>query len=168
MFRLSAINKTATATITASTQDATYLAVNIRTPQRPTLPARTTAITDSWWVIDHATATPIDIVGLIGTNFTAVKIQMNATDSWGAPTYDSGTLPIAPSPGHGRYHCIHRLAAQQNLRFTRIFVPAQATTDGAGYFRLGGVHEGVVATPLEEQINGVEGMLYTSSQATSE
>jgi hypothetical protein len=150
VIRVSPTNLVATATVSASSQDDTYPAVNILTPHQPTLPARTTVITDSWWVLDLGSALPVTVVGLIGTNFTSVVVQANGADTWGAPTYTSGTLAVGRNPAHGRRHLCHQPAATVTQRYWRLFVPAQTPTDGAAYFRLGGIHLGTQVLPLED------------------
>lgn len=150
MIRVSMGNRVAGANITASSQDATYTAANIRNPQRPTLPAYTTVATDSWWTCDFQSAQQIDVMALIWANFTQARFQFNATDVWTSPSYDSGLLTIGQVPTHGRYHLFHRPASPQTFRFMRIFAPTQATVDGAGFFRLGGCHAGLQQTPLDD------------------
>ena len=137
--RASLTNLTAPATITASTEDAAYPRTNLKTPQEPDNPAKTTVTTDSWWVIDHLAAASVPAWALLYSNFTSVKIQANATDSWGAPSYDSGTLTIGTNPGNGRLCLFHKPSSAQNFRYNRIFVPSQTPSDAADRFRLGGV-----------------------------
>ena len=136
--RASVTNLADAATITASTSDAAYPASNLGTPEEPDNPAKTTVSTDSWWLIDHGSAKAVVAWGLLYSNFTSVKIQANATDSWGAPSYDSGTITLATNPGQGRLCLFHR-PATQTYRYNRIWVPTQTPTDAAAGFRLGGV-----------------------------
>jgi hypothetical protein len=143
--RASTTNLTASSTITASTEDASYPRTNLRVPEEPDNPAKTTVTTDSWWVIDHGSAKSVAAWGLLYANFTSVKVQANATDSWGAPSYDSGTLTIGTNPGNGRLCLFHRPGSAQNFRYNRIFIPSQTPTVVPGQvsssdrFRLGAV-----------------------------
>ena len=59
------------------------------------------------WLFDHGSATDIKIAALIHHNFDAgadVKIQRNATNSWGSPSFEqSFTIPTWLGFGTGRW-----------------------------------------------------------------
>lgn len=59
------------------------------------------------WLFDHASATDIQLAALIHHNFDAganVKIQRNATDSWGAPSFEMAfTIPAWIGSGTERW-----------------------------------------------------------------
>lgn len=147
MIRFAPINLVELATATASSEDAVYVAVNARHPERPFEPWKTTTTGIQSLVIDFGTATTLTggSVSLIHANFTSASIQGHATNTWGAPTYNQAvTLTRAPNE---RYHHGHRIVGTFALRFLRILIPSQTPTDGATVYRLGGVWAGGLISP---------------------
>lgn len=140
--RVSTVNLVATATVTASSEDPFWLAANLKAPQRCFLPTRTAALGDQTWVIDYGSAKAVEGWGIINVNFASAKIQANATDSWGAPSYDSGLLALGRNPYTGRYAYTHLSA--QTFRYHRLVVPSQTPVDGAAYYAIGGLHAGLL------------------------
>jgi hypothetical protein len=112
------------ATLTPSTENTQFPAVNVQNFQP----------TNRWYtlgtqaaetlVIDLSTATLVDTLIVAGHNFdgteTTVKIQGNATDSWGGPTVDETMTVIVGQPFKKKF-------TGQSLRFWRfIFTKAAA------------------------------------------
>jgi hypothetical protein len=141
-------NKVATATITSSSQDATFVRDNLKTPQRPFYPWKTTVATDSWAVIDFGAAQAVDLVGVIACNVATVRIQGNATDSWGSPSYNSGDLTVSQNPWNGRYQLVN-IPSGFTYRYLRLFIPTQTPVDGASVFSVGGLWAGVRVSAAE-------------------
>jgi hypothetical protein len=137
MLRFSHDNLVEAATLTGSTQDATYVAANAASPQRPFLPWRTTATTAQSLVVNFGAAKALTVVGLVRTNYVTVNIQGNAADAWGAPTYDQA-ITVARNPWNTRHQHVH-LPVAFNFQFLRILIAAQTPTDAAAYFLTGGV-----------------------------
>jgi len=147
MLRLSLANLVTAATIISATSaDATYVRTNAATPQRPFKPWKTTTTaTDQDIIVDFGSATLIEAIGLIRTNFTSVTIQGNATNSWGGPSYAS-TLTVARNPWNTRYQYGYRPVAF-NYRYLRVAITGgQTPTDGASVFLLGGLWAGTLTT----------------------
>lgn len=151
MFLISLVNLIAAGTVTASSSDSSYPAANLKTPQRPFLPARTTATGNQWWAVDHGNAVTTEVWGLIHCNFTQVRFQADA-----AATFDSGAggnpeynelVTLARNRWNGRYSVAHVPASAVTKRYHRFYVPSQSTTDGAAYYRVGGAWAGLVSRP---------------------
>ena len=92
----------ASATLTASTENSQFPATNVQNYQ-PTLVWSTTGVQASETLtIDLGTATTIDTFIVSSHDFdgteTSVKIQGNATDSWGSPTIDETMTVIVGQP----------------------------------------------------------------------
>lgn len=80
----------ATITVNTGTEDPDYLAANL-VDLNPSKPAQLTTTTGSW-VFDWGAAQRVDWVLVPMHNLTAgldVRVQMNATNSWGAPSLDT-------------------------------------------------------------------------------
>lgn len=146
MIRFSFTNLVATATITPSSEDLAWPADNIQTPERPTLTARTEATGDQSWVIDHGAAASIAVWSLVNVNVATFRIQANATDSWGAPSYDSGVLTTVQQPT-GRYGYTLVPVSAQNFRYNRLVIPSQTPLDSAAYYEVGGLWAGALTSP---------------------
>lgn len=88
-------------TITASAADAEYPAAYL-VDLNPAKPGKLTTTTGSW-VFAFASARRVDVVALIHHNLTAgleVRIQGNATDAWGSPTFNQQiTIPAYHEDG---------------------------------------------------------------------
>lgn len=148
MHKISFINFAARSgtVVTGSTQDATYVATNVKSPQRPFLPWRTTATSEQTLVLDFLGTATITFLALIYGNFIDVTVQGNATDSWGAPSFSQATK-LSRNPWNSRYH-LGIVLSGFAYRYMRIVIAAQTPIDGAAYFRLGGIWAGVsVETP---------------------
>lgn len=143
MARLSTTNLVATATLTSSTEHATYTDANLASPQRPFLPWRSTAITESWVKADFTTAQQLDLVAIVAANVGTVRVEANSTDAWTAPPY-SQTVYVSPNPWTGRYQRV--VSPGVAYRYLRILIPAQTPVDGAAYFSLGGLWAGAALT----------------------
>ena len=133
-------------TLTPSSADATYTAANLRTPQRPFLPWRTTALGAQNVVVDFLAARKVTALLLTHVNMTSVTIQGNATDSWGAPSF-SQALTIRRNPWNGRYqHGV--ILSGFNFRFMRVLIPSQSVINGVAYYSIGGLWLGTInSTP---------------------
>lgn len=90
-------------TVTGTTSNSAFPAANL-VNQNPGHPAKLAGTTGDF-VLDFTTATRIDIIGLIQHNLSTglgnVRIQGNATNSWGAPTFSQLiTIPAGNQDGH--------------------------------------------------------------------
>lgn len=130
--------------ITQSSEDATYVADNLQTPERPFLPWRTTVVTASSAVVDFLVAgRVVRLLLLVNVNYASVTIQGNASDSWGSPSF-SQQYAVTKNPLTGRYQMGTFLTGFA-YRYMRILIPAQQPTDGAAYFSTGGLWCGLIA-----------------------
>jgi hypothetical protein len=149
--RVGLTNLIATATISASTQATGYSAENVKTPQRPFAPWKTTTTAGTQSVTaDLGSAKAVDAVALVHANFAIARIQADDAPTFnsagGNPQYDQ-LITLTRNPWNGRYSHIHRPVTVPR-RYWRIQIPNQATTDGATEYRLGGWWAGVfVALP---------------------
>lgn len=132
------------ATVTSSTEDATYVGNNLQTPERPFLPWRTTAVTAQNAVIDFGVGRVVRLLCLLNTNYQSATIEGNAADSWGAPAF-SQAYTVGRNPWTGRYQTGVFLTAFA-YRYLRLVIAAQGRTDGAAYFSTGGLWCGAIAT----------------------
>jgi hypothetical protein len=148
MIRFGFVNYLNTVTPVASSEKAAFPVANIKTPQRPGVPYKSTVATDTSIVMDHGSAKLVEGAFIGHCNFTSIRFQANATDSWGAPTYNQ-LLTLTRSP-NGRYQHFHLPSTAPNLRFNRWFIPTQATTNGASAFSIGGSYIGLMDKPLED------------------
>lgn len=102
--------------------------------------ARATANTSgtTYFGLDFgATFTPAAII-VGNVNVNSIKIQGNATDSWGTPSRDSGALTVPQDPLTGRYNYIYEPSSwSTNTRYLRVVSNTGTTTDGTGVFALG-------------------------------
>lgn len=82
------VGPNATITVNTGVEDTTYPAANLCN-RIPSKPAQLTGTTGSW-VLDFLAAQRVDWVGIPHHNLDAgldVKIQMNATNAWGGPSF---------------------------------------------------------------------------------
>src|SRR5262245_9244023 len=100
---LSFLNRAKAATLTPSSAASGYPVANLQDPERPGLPWRSTVTTDTTIVIDHGAPVNVGRIVLLGANFASFKLQEHTADSWGSPTYDSGTQTIALDPDQRLY-----------------------------------------------------------------
>lgn len=131
-----------TTVITGSSEAAEWPASNLHRPERPFTPWRTTGTGDQSVVINFGSAKAIDGIWLVRTNFASARIQMNSSDSWGAPPVDQ-LHTLIQSPWNFRYQLGVRIVGAA-YQFLRIFIPSQTPTDGAAYYLLGGVWAGAL------------------------
>lgn len=148
MIAFSFTNLLETATLTASTQDAVYTVNGLRSPERIGNPYKATVATDTSILVNHGSAKAVGIAALIDCNFTTVWFQANATDAWGAPSYNQ-FITLTRSP-NGRYQLGHQPAAVQTYQYNRVFIPTQTPTDGTSVFSIGGAHFGAVIAPTND------------------
>ena len=147
MLRLSLSNLVVNATILDTTSaDTIYVVENVKTPQRPFKPWKTTSIaTDQSFVVDFGGTTTIEAIGLIRTNFTSVWIQGNSVNSWGSPPYNL-PITVGRNPWNTRYQYGYRPVGFA-YRYLRIAIsPPQTPTDGGGVYKLGGLWAGTLTT----------------------
>ena len=109
-------------------------------------PWRTTGDTSETWTIDLGGATSITCVGIFNHNFTSaatVKLQANATDSWGSPSYDQ-TLTIATDADSV---VLPRLVffLSESYRWWRLDIADAANPDG--YIQIGRIAGGAYWEP---------------------
>lgn len=149
MLGLSTANLLAGASaITPSSETTSYQASNVATPAKPMLPWRTAALGAQTLVIDFGSATALDVVALIRTNFASATVQGHASDAWTSPSY-SKDITVARNLGNFRYQHVHRTALSAvpfNFRYLRLLIPSQTPLDGAAYYLLGGLWAGRWAT----------------------
>lgn len=120
-----------------SSENPNWLAVNLLNFEKRVRFWKTTVTTDSYVVIDLGSAMAIKAAGVIDVNYTSCVIEGNASDSWGAPSFASGTITIAKEKLTGLYRLHFAALTGFNYRYLRLFVPSQSTTDGEAEFRTG-------------------------------
>lgn len=127
------------ATITASTENAQYPVTNITDPRR-TKTYRSTSNSDTL-VIDFGTAESCDHFAIVdnwqnGFGVTAITIEANGTDSWGAPAF-STTVTLDTTFGVG----IKAFTSAQSYRFWRL-----SLTSTLGYCEIANIFLGAAST----------------------
>lgn len=142
------------ATITASSEAASYPATNIAFPERPFMPWRSGATGAQSVVIDFGSAQTLGVVVLARTNFVTATLAGNASDSWGSPSF-SQAITITRNPLTGRYQYAALLTGF-TFQFMRISIASQTPTDGAAYYLLGGVWAGAATAPPKNFLYQVE------------
>lgn len=135
-----------------SSQNANWPASNLLIFEKRIRYWKSTVITDTYIVIDMLAAKQLTAVALIDVNFASCKIQGNASDSWGAPSFDSNTLTIYKEKLTGLYRLIYTNLASFNYRYLRVFIPGQTPTDNASAFRMGVL---AVTEDAEEFLYGI-------------
>lgn len=120
-----------------SSEDTNWPAANLLNFEKRVRFWKTTVATDSNIVIDLGSAMALKAVGIIDVNYTSCTIEGNATDSWGAPSFTSGTITIAKEKLTGLYRLHFAALTGFNYRFLRLVIPIQSTTDGEAVFRTG-------------------------------
>jgi len=118
-------------TFTPASTATGYAAANVFTLDRLMLRHRAnTFITNgSYGVIDFGAAQVVDAIQLCRVNFDHVQILGNATDSWGSPSFDSGSLTIGQNKITKRYD-IRYLPTSFNYRYMNIWIPSGASAVG--------------------------------------
>jgi hypothetical protein len=141
--RLTLVNHWTTATITGSSTVAVHPLSNVAMPSRPFLTARTTGITQSEIIADHATAKSVQMIVLHNVNFTLAHFQAHTANTWAAPTVTSGPQAIRRDPFTRRYNLAFVFEPGFSLRWNRLLIPAQTPIatpfDG---FDIGGITAG--------------------------
>ena len=143
--RLSLVNAAATATITATTEAAGWPASNMQRPQAPFEQWRSTNKTLHEIVVDFGAATPIGLVVLVDVNFQTPGIDILFEDS----IMGGGTPAVVATPEFNawnrRYSYAWAPSPVGNRRYLRVQINTSTTTDGAAYFRVGGIWAGPLA-----------------------
>jgi len=89
----------ATIGVNTGTEDPDYPAAYLA-DGRPGRPAKLTTTSGSW-VFAFGAAQRIDLVALGAHNLTAVTLEGNATNAWGAPSFSAAlTIPAVTADGH--------------------------------------------------------------------
>lgn len=84
-----------------------------------------------------AAFTPVAII-VGNVNVASIKIQGNATDSWGSPSRDSGALTVAQDPLTGRYNYIYEPSSwTTNTRYLRVVSNTATETDSTDVLSVG-------------------------------
>lgn len=125
--------KTVQRLFTASSEDEDYPANNLQTDNYSQT-WRTEDVATAYTVVqDFGAATECDTCFLGNVNLTSsatVKIQANASDSWGAPSVDE-TITVSGlglSPPHRNLY--HELASAETYRYWRISISDTGNTNG--------------------------------------
>lgn len=121
------------ANITARTSTTGYpkIAVMDRWNLKRRFRANDVTANDYLLKFDFTTAKAVLGIFLNDVNFNQVKIEGNATDSWGTPSFPGTTLTVSQNKVTGRYQIYIPLTGF-NLRWLRLFIPVTATAVG-GY-----------------------------------
>jgi hypothetical protein len=118
------VTANATITVQAGTEDSDYPATNLA-DTNPAKPAKLTTTTGRW-VFDFGSAQTIQLVALIHHNLDAgltVKVQANATDSWGSPSLDTAiTIPTLPEDSYPLNPWLDLSGSVHNYRYWAIYV----------------------------------------------
>ncbi len=98
------------------------------------------AATDFAVVFDFGAAKEVKGVVLVDVNFASCYLEGNSSNAWGAPAWrnpsPAGNIAIVQDIVTRRRSIFIDLRQDTfNYQFLRVFVPGQATTDGAGHFR---------------------------------
>lgn len=88
-------------------------------------------------VIDFGTATSIPAVVLDNLNSTSIKVQGNATDSWGAPSH-STTVAVSQDTADLRYK-VYAALTSFNYRYMRILNNTSSAADGQAVLQIGAI-----------------------------
>lgn len=141
------------ATVTASSDASSGLTGANVVDDMVSKPWRSTGDTSEQLVFDLGAAVQIKAIGLHVFNLTSaatVKVQANATNSWGSPTLDD-TVAIVTDADSG---VLERLVwtGNQTLRYWRIDIADAANPNG--YVQIGRVIGGDYWTPTVNFANG--------------
>jgi len=120
-----------------TSEDSNWLATNLLIFDKRVRYWKTTVTTASNVVIDMASAKALKAVGIIDVNYSSCTIEGNATDSWGSPSFTSGSITIAKEKLTGLYRLHFAALTGFNYRFLRLVIANQTPTDGASEFRTG-------------------------------
>lgn len=143
--KLSLLNLVAAASVIGSTAAAAFPAANVKSPERPFQPWRSTGLGVQSLVVDFGAAVVLNVVAPIHANVGTVTIQGNATDVWTSPAY-SQTQAIGRNPWNTRYQAAH-LPVGFTYRYLRLLIDSQTPLDGLAYYSLGGLWAGGLESP---------------------
>lgn len=134
------------ASITASSQATGYEASHLSEPEFLYQPWRSVGTGAATIIVDHGAAKTMNRVTLLDANFTAFTLEQHTSNTWTSPTFTSGPQAIGLDFYRRHYRRWYERAPSTplTLRWTRLVIPAQTPTDGASYFRLGGLHFGTI------------------------
>lgn len=123
-----------------STAQTAFPQTNILDPAHPYRQARATGNTSTttYFGLDFGAAfTPAAII-VGNVNLASIKIQGNATDSWGSPGRDSGALTVTEDPLTGRYNYVYEPSSwTTNTRYIRVVSNTATETDSTDVFAVG-------------------------------
>jgi len=148
-----------------SSEDGNWPATNLLNFEKRVRYWKTTVTTESYVVIDLGAPMALKAVGVVDANYASCKIQGNASDSWGSPSFDSGTITIAQEKLTGLYRLHFSALDTFNYRYLRLLIPAQTPTDNATEFRTG-----VLAVSVDSAAftyGAIQSMSMTRQQAIS-
>jgi len=122
-------------TASASTADTEFPVTNLYDYEHALRQWRSTTIGSDQWVKAYTGASAITLKGIMisDVNFTSILVQINTTDSWPGT---SVAYTVTMDQRTGRYK-IYVSFNSVSVKYIRISIPAQATTDGLSYFRMG-------------------------------
>lgn len=130
------------ATITSSTEASSDLGDdNVIDPQ-PSKKWKTTSKTGNWIKFDLGSAVNLKTLGLFVFNWTSsatVKLEANATDSWGTPTYSSTLTILTDADGVVEKRLVFNL--DQTFRWWRLTIEDAGNSDA--FITLGIMQMGV-------------------------
>lgn len=152
-----------------SSEDGNWPASNLLIFDKRVRYWKTTGTGDSYVVIDLGSAQALNGVSIVDVNFSSCKVQGNATDSWGSPSFDTDTVTISQEKLTGLYR-LHLDAADLsgfNYRYLRLFIPTGATTDGESVFRVGVLAVSVDSDEYVLAMDADSGMGMVRDQAVS-
>jgi len=130
---------TSNATPSALTTQSGYSPVHVLNWQEPRLRWQSNVKTPDQWLKLDLSSSPPNYVGvyLDGLNLASATLQANATDTWGAPTFNlvvTFTLDDIVTRRHGVFFFNPTTHASIALRYVRLLITAStATDDGANY-----------------------------------
>jgi hypothetical protein len=119
-------------TLTVSSEATGYTGVNTQHAHLSKA-WRTTGVASEWIKIDTTTSITIDAIAIIAHNLTpgaTIKIEANATDAWGAPSFSITLNPADP--------LILSTFASQTYRWWRVTIADAANP--AGYISIGRIY----------------------------
>jgi hypothetical protein len=141
------------ATLTASSENASFPASNLKNPFRSKVwrTAGATAGTANL-VINHGSAKAVTCVALIGYNWTSapgtLNFEANATDAWGAPSFQQALTWAANPTANGNPGIIFKTFASQSYQYNRlnvVYSPGGSPTD----WNLGRIFVGTYFQPAK-------------------
>lgn len=128
--------------VVASSENASYPDDNVKTLRNPFREFHSTGAIETTLIFDMATARTLDAVSLVNVNFAGAYFQGATASTWLAPPFRSpstGNHAISTERVTGRLSLLSTFSTAFNYRYLRLVIPAQTPTDGAAFFRIGGV-----------------------------